>query len=77
MSGRLCRDGLRPRRGLLRQGELLLRLLGQGRLLLVPGRPVLCLREGGSGLRRMEMGLPFTCQAEAPGLTDQGAVVVS
>ena len=31
--------------------------------------------EGGSGLRRMEMGLPFTCQAEAPGLTDQGAVV--
>ena len=25
--------------------------------------------EGGGGLRRMEVGLPFTCQAEAPGLT--------
>ena len=30
--------------------------------------------EGGGGLRRMEVGLPFTCQAEAPGLTEQGTV---
>ena len=28
--------------------------------------------EGGGGLRRMEVGLPFTCQAEAPGLTERG-----
>lgn len=31
--------------------------------------------EGGGGLRRMEMGLPFTCQAEAPGLTERGTVL--
>ena len=30
--------------------------------------------EGGGGLRRMEVGLPFTCQAEAPGLTERGTV---
>ena len=30
--------------------------------------------EGGGGLRRMEAGLPFTCQAEAPGLTERGTV---
>ena len=33
--------------------------------------------EGGGGLRRMEMGLPFTCQAEAPGLTERGTVLAS
>ena len=33
--------------------------------------------EGSAGLRRMEVGLPFTCQAEAPGLTDQGYVEAS
>ena len=31
--------------------------------------------EGGGGLRRMEAGLPFTCQAEAPGLTERGTVL--
>lgn len=31
--------------------------------------------EGGGGVRRMEVGLPFTCQAEAPGLTEQGTVI--
>ena len=31
--------------------------------------------EGGGGLRRMEVGLPFTCQAEAPGLTERGTVL--
>ena len=30
--------------------------------------------ESESGLRRMEMNLPFTCQADAPGLTEQGNV---
>ena len=29
----------------------------------------------GAGLRRMEVGLPFRCQAEAPGLTEQGRVL--
>lgn len=33
--------------------------------------------EGGSGLRRIEVGLPFTCQAEAPGLTEAGTVLAS
>ncbi len=33
--------------------------------------------EGGGGLRRMEAGLPFTCQAEAPGLTERGTVLAS
>ena len=33
--------------------------------------------EGGGGLRRMEVGLPFTCQAEAPGLTEAGTVLAS
>ena len=31
--------------------------------------------DGGAGLRRMEVGLPFRCQAEAPGLTEQGRVL--
>lgn len=31
--------------------------------------------EGGGGLRRMEVGLPFTCQAEASGLTERGTVL--
>ena len=31
--------------------------------------------EGGGGLRRIEVGLPFTCQAEAPGLTERGTVL--
>ena len=31
--------------------------------------------EGGGGLRRMEVGLPFTCQAEAPSLTERGTVL--
>ncbi len=31
--------------------------------------------EGGGGLRRVEVGLPFTCQAEAPGLTERGTVL--
>ena len=33
--------------------------------------------EGGQGLRRMEVSLPFSCQAEAPGLTEQGIVLAS
>ncbi len=33
--------------------------------------------EGASGLRRMEVGLPFTCQVEAPGLTERGTVLAS
>lgn len=33
--------------------------------------------EGGGGLRKMEVGLPFTCQAEAPGLTERGTVLAS
>ena len=33
--------------------------------------------EGAPGLGRMEVGLPFTCQAEAPGLTDRGQVQAS
>ena len=33
--------------------------------------------EGAGGLRRMEVGLPFTCQAEAPGLTEAGTVLAS
>ena len=31
--------------------------------------------EGGGGLRKIEVGLPFTCQAEAPGLTERGTVL--
>lgn len=33
--------------------------------------------EGGGGLRRVEASLPFTCQAEAPGLTERGTVLAS
>lgn len=33
--------------------------------------------EDGTGLRRMEVSLPFTCQAEASGLTAQGFVAAS
>lgn len=33
--------------------------------------------EGSGGLRRMEVSLPFTCQAEAPGLTERGTVLAS
>lgn len=33
--------------------------------------------EEGAGLRRMEVGLPFTCQAEAPGFTAEGTVFAS
>ena len=33
--------------------------------------------EGGGGLRRMEAGLPFSCQAEAPGLTERGTILAS
>ena len=33
--------------------------------------------EGGGGLRRMETSLPFTCQVEAPGLTERGTVLAS
>ena len=33
--------------------------------------------EGAGGLRRMEVGLPFTCQAQAPGLTEAGTVLAS
>lgn len=33
--------------------------------------------EGGGGLRRVEVSLPFTCQAEAPGLTERGTVLAS
>ena len=36
---------------------------------------VLYQPEGGGGLCRMEMTLPFTCQAEAPGLTERGMVL--
>lgn len=38
---------------------------------------VLYQPEGASGLRRMEVGLPFTCQTEAPGLTERGTVLAS
>lgn len=31
--------------------------------------------EGGGGMRKIEVGLPFTCQAEAPGLTQRGVVL--
>ncbi len=31
--------------------------------------------EGAAGLRRMEVELPFSCQAEAPGLTEEGKVL--
>ena len=31
--------------------------------------------EGAQGLRRMEVSLPFTCQVEAPGLTERGMVL--
>ena len=33
--------------------------------------------EGGGGLRRMEVSLPFTCQGDAPGLTERGTVLAS
>ena len=33
--------------------------------------------EGAGSLRRMEVGLPFTCQVEAPGLTEGGTVLAS
>ena len=33
--------------------------------------------EGGAGLRRMEVGLPFAGQVEAPGLTEEGIVLAS
>ena len=33
--------------------------------------------ESGRGLRRMEVSIPFSCQAEAPGLTPQGKVLAS
>ena len=38
---------------------------------------VLYRPEGEGGLRRMDLGLPFTCQVEAPGLTDQGVVLAA
>ena len=38
---------------------------------------VLYQPEGGGGLCRMEMSLPFACQAEAPGLTEEGTVLAS
>ncbi|MGI5963076.1 MAG: DUF3794 domain-containing protein [Lawsonibacter sp.] len=38
---------------------------------------VLYQPEGATGLRRMELGLPFTCQADAPGLTGDGVVLAS
>lgn len=38
---------------------------------------ILYLPEDGAGLRRMEIGLPFTCQTEAAGLTDSGIVFAS
>ena len=38
---------------------------------------VLYQPEGGGGLRRIELGLPFTCQVEAPGLTEQGVVLAA
>ncbi|MGE4275800.1 MAG: SPOCS domain-containing protein [Lawsonibacter sp.] len=31
--------------------------------------------ENSSGLRRMEVGIPFTCQVDAPNLTEQGTVL--
>lgn len=31
--------------------------------------------EGENGLQRVELGLPFTCQVDAPGLTEQGKVL--
>ncbi|MBR4098968.1 MAG: DUF3794 domain-containing protein [Clostridium sp.] len=33
--------------------------------------------EGAAGLRRMEVGLPFSCQAEVPGLSERGKVFAS
>ena len=36
---------------------------------------VLYQPEGGGGLRKLETGLPFTCQLEAPGLTERGTVL--
>ena len=33
--------------------------------------------EGDQGLRRMEVSIPFSCQAEAPGLNGQGKVLAS
>ena len=33
--------------------------------------------EGGGGARRMEVSVPFTCQAEAPGFTERGTVLAS
>lgn len=38
---------------------------------------ILYAPEEGTGLRRMEVGLPFTCQAEAPGFTADGVVFAS
>lgn len=38
---------------------------------------VLYQPENTDGLRRMEVGLPFTCQTEAPGLTEQGTVLAA
>ena len=38
---------------------------------------VLYQPEGASGLRRIELGLPFTCQVEGPGLTEQGVVLAA
>lgn len=38
---------------------------------------ILYLPEGQDGVRRMEVGLPFTCQLEAPGLSDRGVVLAS
>ena len=31
--------------------------------------------DGAGGLRRMEVGLPFTCQTEAPGLSERGTIL--
>lgn len=33
--------------------------------------------ENSSGLRRMEVGIPFTCQVDAPNLTERGIVLAS
>lgn len=38
---------------------------------------VLYQPDGAAGLRRMEVSLPFTCQAEAPGFTERGTVLAS
>ena len=38
---------------------------------------VLYQPEDAPGLRRIELGLPFTCQVEAPGLTEQGIVLAA